>query len=87
MVATWNATAFGERALWSEFFRMISGMPDMAVERKEGNRGRLLAVAGKMSNENEWTLGGIHKGDDMALGRPDRSLPLRFVFFLSLPLP
>ena len=40
MVATWNATAFGERDLWSEFLRMISGMPDMVVRRKEGMRVR-----------------------------------------------
>jgi len=38
MVATWKATAFGERVLWSAFLRMISGISDMVVRRKEGIR-------------------------------------------------
>lgn len=38
MVATWNATALGARDLWSEFSRMMSGMSDMIVGRKEGIR-------------------------------------------------
>jgi len=38
MVATWNATALGARVLWSEFFRMMSGMSDMVAGRKEGIR-------------------------------------------------
>ena len=37
MVATWNATAFGPRVLWSEFLRMMSGMSAMVVGRKEGS--------------------------------------------------
>lgn len=36
MVATWNATALGERDLWSEFSRMISGMSAMVVGERRG---------------------------------------------------
>ena len=39
MVATWKATAPGERVLWSEFLRMISGRSDMVVGGKEGDYG------------------------------------------------
>lgn len=38
MVATWNPTAPGERVLWSEFLRMMSGMSAMIVRKKEGIR-------------------------------------------------
>lgn len=36
MVATWKATALGERDLWSEFLRMMSGMSDMVVGERRG---------------------------------------------------
>jgi len=36
MVATWNATALGERVLWSEFLRMMSGISAMIVRGNEG---------------------------------------------------
>lgn len=39
MVATWNATALGERDLWSEFLRIMSGISDMFTRKKEGDEG------------------------------------------------
>ena len=41
MVATWKATAPGERVLWSEFLRMISGRSDMIVGGNEGDYGTI----------------------------------------------
>lgn len=37
IVTTWNPTAPGERDLWSEFLRMMSGRSDMVVRRKGKN--------------------------------------------------
>lgn len=43
IVATWNATALGERDLWSEFLRIMSGMSDM-IARMKGGLGNVKSV-------------------------------------------